>query len=226
MKPKLIIFDNDGVLIDSEIVWHKINAAEMTRLGFPMTVEKSIELLTRGIEEGLKNVINSEYGKSPSDDELMAINLRTEESYSGNLMQVKDIKKVLDYLEEKNIKKCVASNGDSDYILTTLTITNLINYFKTDELFGVNLSIKRKPAPDIFLQAASHFNIAPKDCLVIEDHIMGIAAAKAAHMPVIGFLGASHTKYDLHHKQMVDAEPTFIVNNSDELLDVLTQHFL
>lgn len=226
MKPKLIIFDNDGVLIDSEIVWHKINATEMSRLGFPMTVEKSIDILTRSIEEGLKNVIISEYGKSPSDDELMAINLKTEESYSMHLMPVKNISNVLDYLEENNIKKCVASNGDSDYIHTTLTIANLRKYFKSDELFGVSLSIKRKPAPDIFLQAAAHFNVDPKDCLVIEDHILGIAAAKNANMSVIGFLGASHLNGALHREQMLKAGPTEIVNNSEELLDVLTKHFL
>lgn len=176
MMAKLIIFDNDGVLIDSEII---------------------------------------------SETERKAINQKTEASYSSMLTPVKDITLVLDYLEANHIDKCVASNGDVDYMMRSLKLTGLNKYFKSDELFSGTLTNRRKPAPDVFLHAARHFNVDPKDCLVIEDHIMGIAAAKAAQMPVIGFLGASHTGSALHREELLKAGPTEIVNDALELLRIL-----
>lgn len=188
VKPQLIIFDNDGVLIDSDIAWHTINVREMTRLGFSITLEKSISLLTRSIREEFDNVMLQEYGKTISDIDKRAINQKTEDAYPTYLKPIKDIEKVLDYLEKRNVKKCIASNADNEYVISTLTIPNLLQYFKPDQIFSSPMvNNKRKPEPDVFLHAADNLKIAPKDCLVIEDHPLGIKAAKAANMPVVGF---------------------------------------
>lgn len=221
MKPKLIIFDNDGVLIDSEIIWHRVNAVEMTRLGFPMTVDKSIKLFTGVTKESFEKIMMHEFGKTLSDNEVIAINQKTEDSYAMDLKAVKNISLVLDYIEQKNINKCVASNGDDDYVMAALKLTHLSQYFKSDHLFTLTKINKRKPAPDIFLHAAKYFNIQPQDCLVIEDHVLGIEAAKAANMPVIGFLGGSHAQNLWSHEKLLKAHPTIIVNDAIELLNIL-----
>jgi len=137
------------------------------------------------------------------------------------LAPVENISLVLDYLELNHIQKCVASNGSKDYMLRTLTLTGLDKYFKPQELFSGTFPNRPKPASDVFLQAAYYFNVEPEDCLVIEDHIMGITAAKDAKMQVIGFLGASYPHSELHRKELLKADPTGIVENALELLSIL-----
>lgn len=220
-KPQLIIFDHDGVLIDSEIVWHQVNAAEMTRLGLPLTVEKSITLFSGISKDEFEKVMLQEFGKMLTPEDSMAINLKTENSYHEALKAVTEITQVLDYLEQKHIKKCIASNGDNEYVLTTLTITNLSTYFKPDQIFSSTMVKKGKPAPDVFLHAAQFFDVNPKDCLVIEDHPLGIKAAIAANMPVIGFLGGSQAKNPQVRERILKTEPTLTVNNAEELLTIL-----
>lgn len=220
-KLKLVIFDNDGVLIDSDIVWHKVNTVEMNRLGFPMTLEKSIDLFTGISKDEFEKVMVGEFNKILSDDEIMTINKKTEESYDHELKAITGMSAVLDFLEQKNIMKCIASNGDNEYVQRTLDITNLSRYFNSQAIFTSAMAKNRKPAPDVFLQAADYFNVDPENCLVIEDHLLGIAASKAANMSVIGFLGASHLKNPRFRKRMLEANPMIIVDNAQELLDLI-----
>jgi HAD superfamily hydrolase (TIGR01509 family) len=222
MKPELIIFDNDGVLIDSEIIGHRINALEMTRLGFPMTIEKSIELLTGITKDRFDKIMLQEYGKTMSDADVMNMIKKIEDSFPTDLKPIVEITQVLDFLEQNHIKKCIATSGAKDYVTTTLSITNLDNYFKPDQIFSSTMvNYKGKPAPDVFLLAAQHFRVNPKDCLVIEDSILGIEAAKAANMPVIGFLAGAHACSPWYRECILTAGPTIIIENAGELLHSL-----
>lgn len=220
MKPELIIFDFDGVLIDSEIIGHTINATEMTRLGFPITVEKSIELLTGITKDGFDKVMLEHYGKTLSDTEVMEIVSKIEGTFPSDLKSIVDIAEVLDYLEFKKIKKCIASNGGHEYVLSNLEITNLTSYFKPNQIVSAPKG-KGKPEPDVFLLAAQVFKVHPHECLVIEDSALGIQAAKAANMPVIGFLGASHAQNQLYRDYLLKSGPTQMVHCAIELLDEL-----
>lgn len=222
MKPELVIFDFDGVLVDSEIIGHRINAVEMTRLGFPLSVKKSIELLT-GITKNLfDKIMLQEYGKTISDIDLMPILRKIDEEIVTKVKPVTDITRVLDYLEQRSINKCIATNGADNYATSILTRTNLDKYFNLKQIFSATMvNYRGKPAPDVFLLAANHFQTEPKNCLVIEDGVLGIEAAKAANMPVIGFLGGSHAQSIWYRRHILKANPTIIVGNSIELLDIL-----
>lgn len=226
MSIELIIFDNDGVLIDSEIIWHQFCAAEMTRLGYPMTIDQSLKLFSAvSHEKTLADILTEKYGSSELGLDFSKIAHETEANYPSLLKPVKGIQQVLDFLDNKKIKKCVASNGDLEYIKYTLQITSLTKYFNDRALVGVEGTIKRKPEPDVFLQAAHIFAVPPEHCLVVEDHALGIKAAKAANMKVIGFLGASHAQSIEHHNWIANSEPTMIVNNANELLELLEREF-
>lgn len=224
MKAKLIIFDNDGVLIDSEIIWHQFCSTEMTRLGFHMTVEQSI-LLFSGVNHDVtpEELIAREYGPSNIMLDFDKIGRETEASYSSQLKSIEGIQRVLEFLNKEKIAKCIASNGDFDYVKTTLEITGLKKYFDDEAIFGVEEKLKRKPEPDVFLHAAKKYAIDPKDCLVIEDHALGIMAAKNAKMITVGFLGASHAKSKAHQKWIQDSRPHFLVKDSRQLLDLITR---
>lgn len=225
MKPELIIFDHDGVLIDSEIIGHRHNAVEMSRLGFPMTVEKSIELLTGSTYDRFDKLMIQEYGKTMLESDIISINKKIEDSFPADLKPTPGITKVLDFLENKNIKKCIASNANYNYVVNTLTMVKLFDYFNQNgQIFNAPIN-KGKPAPEVFLLAAKHFNVDPKHCWAIEDSILGIEAAKAANMSVIGYLGASHAVVPSYRAKIQKANPDLIVNSADELLNALKEYF-
>lgn len=225
MAIELLIFDLDGVLIDSEILWHKINSEEMTKAGFNCTTEKSIELMSNSIKYGYDKVMLREYNDVLPESIQKQINIKTERSYKENLKPIKDIAQVLSYLKLKKVKVCIGSNADDAYVETTLKITGLDPYFGSNQIFTSERVKNRKPAPDIFLLAAQSLKIKPEDCLVIEDHPLGIMAAKAANMQVIGFLGASHANNNTFYREIIEAKPTRIIEGSLELLEILKSDY-
>ncbi|KTD08533.1 HAD family hydrolase [Legionella jamestowniensis] len=223
MRIDLVIFDNDGVLIDSEIIWHQFCAKEMTRLGYAMTVEQSLRLFSAvSHEKTFADILVNEYGSSDIGLDFSKIGYETETNYSSLLKPVENIQQLLDFLDNKKIKKCVASNGDFDYIKNTLEFTGLKKYFDDESIIGIG-EMQRKPEPDVFLQAAHKFAVSPEHCLVIEDHALGIKAAKAAHMKVIGFLGATHAQHIDHYNWLAHAGPMKIANCVRELLEIIKQ---
>jgi len=225
MKPNLILLDLDGVLIDSEIVWHKIHASYITQLGYPITEQQSKTLFTAHNQLTYDEIFAQQYGTVLSAKHKVAINEKTELVYSNELQPVANIADVLDYLMEKEVPFCVASNADRAYIASTLAITKLQNYFQPEQFFGTDHITKRKPAPDVFLKAAHYFNFDSQHCLVIEDHALGIQAAHKAHMPVLGFAGASHANSDQHRQWLSEAKPMAVINDALELLNWLKQQF-
>lgn len=226
MKPKLIIFDFDGVLVDSEIIGHKIHAIEITRLGFSLTVEKSIELFTGITKTLFDEIMLREYGKTISDKDLLPIIKKIDDEIVTNVKSIVGIIQVLNYLVQREVNKCIATNGANNYVASTLVTTNLADYFSAEQIVSAKMvNYRGKPAPDVFLYAANHFKVAPEDCLVIEDSVIGIIAAKAANMPVIGFLGGSHAQNSCYLAQILKAAPTMIAGSSIELLDILKKIF-
>ncbi len=224
MRIELIIFDNDGVLIDSEIIWHQFCAAEMTRIGYPMTTEQSLKLFSAiSHEKTVADILTDEYGSSEIGLDFSKVGHDTEANYPTLLKPVENIQQVLDFLDSKKIKKCVASNGDFAYIKKSLQITGLKKYFDDESIIGVQGKLRRKPEPDVFLQAANKFAVSPDHCLVIEDHALGIKAATAAKMKVIGFLGATHAQSIEHRNWIANSEPTMIVNSGSDLLEIIKQ---
>lgn len=225
MRTDLIIFDLDGVLIDSEIVWHKVCALYLTRLGYPLTVEQSMELFSAHNRMTFDEALLQKFGVELSQKDKAAINDNTESAYPDQLQPVANVDKVLEYLTTKQVPFCVASNADKQYIESTLTDTRLMRYFASEHLFGTDERTRRKPAPDVFLKAARHFNIEPSRCLVIEDHALGIEAAHQAHMPSVGFLGACHAGTEAHRQWLSGPDPLAIIHNADELGSFLRQYF-
>ena len=221
VRPELIIFDCDGVLIDSEIIAHRVCALEMTRIGFSLTVEKSIELFSGVANEDLADVIRKEYSKSISDSKMENILKKIENSFSADLKSVPEISQVIDCLEQKQIRKCIASNSMYDYVITALTITGLNSYFNKDLIFSAEMVKRGKPEPDLFLHVTDKLQVNPENCIVIEDSIVGIEAAKTANMPVIGFLGGAHAKNSWYYESIIKMEPLFIANDAVELCSIL-----
>ena len=185
--PELIIFDCDGVLVDSEMIANRLLAKHLTQHGFPVTAEQS---RSRFIGYSMAKIIaevRAEGVKLPDDFEPF---LKRDDQATFEA-ELKAIPGVADVLAQLPHKKCVASSGAPEKIRKNLTLTGLVTHFEP-HLFSAHNVKNSKPAPDLFLYAAAQFKVDPKACLVIEDTTLGIKAAQAAGMPVLGFAGGSH----------------------------------
>jgi HAD superfamily hydrolase (TIGR01509 family) len=187
---KLVIFDCDGVLVDSEPISCRVHADVLTRHGYPIDPETVRERFLGRSARDANREIETELGRplpEACDWERRSLLL------SALAAEVEAMAHVHDVLDAIAIPVCVASSGGHDKIFTTLSRTGLYERL-APHVFSASEIERGKPAPDLFLYAASRMGCAPQDCLVVEDSVAGVTAARAAGMMVIGFTGGSHCR--------------------------------
>lgn len=186
MSYELVIFDCDGVLVDSESISCGAIAEISTELGFSMTTRESIDYFVgTSIEYAIDFLKNKITKPIPSDFESRYRKI-CHERFQTDLQPIPGINQILSNLQ---LPKCVGSNGPLHKIISNLEITNLIHHFNQDYLFSAYDIKKWKPLPDLYLHAASQMNAVPEKCVVIEDSVAGVKAALAAGMLVYGYAG-------------------------------------
>ena len=188
MMPGLLIFDCDGVLVDSETLSSQVLADFLTELGYPLTAAESVARFTGMSISGVGLAIAAEGHGLPADfvDE---VNRRADAVFDRDLKAVTGVAAVLAQLSGP---RCVASSGRPARIARSLRSTGLDRFFAPEVLFSAAMVARGKPAPDLFLHAAAAMGAAPADCVVVEDSMLGVQAARAAGMPVLGYAGAGH----------------------------------
>jgi HAD superfamily hydrolase (TIGR01509 family) len=186
----LIIFDCDGVLVDSEVISCRTYAEMLTRHGYPISVEQVHDrFLGRSAREA-RLEIEHELGRNLPDDLDTQLRAELYRSFAETLEAIPGIAQALDGISQA---VCVASSGSPERIRTSLTLVNLHDRF-VPNIFSAQQVEHGKPAPDLFLFAARQMQVPPERCLVIEDSIPGVIAARAAGMAVLGFHGGSHCR--------------------------------
>ena len=183
MKYKCIIFDCDGVLVDSEAISAKIFQEMAAELGLKIDLETVLEQITgTSMTENLKFFSEKINGELPEDFES-EFRKRSYEAFKTDLKPIKGIHELLDKI---NVPVGVASSGPAEKIKLNLTTTNLIDYFGNN-IFSCYDIGSWKPEPEIYLFAAKKMGFKPGDCAVIEDSLAGVQAAKAGGFNVFGF---------------------------------------
>ena len=213
--PELIIFDCDGVLVDSEMISNRLLAEHLTRYGFEINAQQCRQ---RFIGYSMAKVIaevKAEGINLPDEFETL-LKQNDQKTFAAELKPIPGVAKTLAQLAHK---KCVASSGSPDKIRTNLTLTGLIEFFEP-HLFSAHMVKNSKPAPDLFLHAASCFDIDPKNCLVIEDTPIGVGAALAAGMAVLGFAGGSHCDA-AHTAQLTSSGSRLVFDHMQELPEIV-----
>lgn len=212
LPPKLIIFDCDGVLVDSERLANELIAKELTRHGVPMTTEQSMELFVGGT---MKNVFKTgrEKGADLPDNWIDIFYEELYEMLRKGVDPINGIAKLLELLEQKNIAKCVASNGSEEKMQITLGGNGLMKHFP-NAIFSAHTVGLAKPEPGLFLHAAKTMGFAPQDCVVIEDSVSGVKAAKAANIKCFAYCEES----DPETLKAEDAIPFFDMHALPDLL--------
>ncbi|MDR6815489.1 HAD superfamily hydrolase (TIGR01509 family) [Neorhizobium sp. 2083] len=214
----LIIFDCDGVLVDSEIIAAQVESRLLTEAGYPISVE---EMGERFAGMTWKNIL-LEVEKEANIPLSASLIDKSETLLDARLgRDVKIIDGVKFALARLTTQRCICSNSSSHRIDMMLEKVGLKPYFAPHIYSAKDLGPDRvKPKPDIFLHAAQQFKVPPEKCLVIEDSTHGVHGAKAAGMRVVGFTGASHT-YPSHADRLTDAGAETVISRMMDLPAVI-----
>jgi HAD superfamily hydrolase (TIGR01509 family) len=187
MQYDLVIFDNDGVLVDSEPISNQILADYLTELGHPTTYEDSIRDYMGAAVHRIHDTVLERSGRRLPDDFDDAFHARVFEAFRRELQPVDGVAAVLEKLDADGIPYCVASSGSHERIRVALGRTGLYERFGEDRIFSSQDVGRGKPAPDLFLHAAGVMGIEAHRVAVVEDSPLGVRAARAAGMDVYGF---------------------------------------
>ncbi len=186
--PDLIIFDCDGVILESEIISCSSDAEELTRAGFPYTTEDIAERFLGHSLTAMLAAVEREHGRLLPDGFARRLKRTTARRFETELEAVPGIDAVLDALAAP---RCVASGSDPARLEHSLRLVGLYERF-APHVFSAEEVENGKPAPDLFLHAASALGVEPARCVAVEDSPAGVEAGRAAGMHVLGFAGGRH----------------------------------
>jgi HAD superfamily hydrolase (TIGR01509 family) len=185
-RPRLVIFDCDGVLVDSEPVANRILGQMLREVGLELTQEQIFQNFVGYSLPHCLRIIAGMLGRPPPENFLRDLQARTFAAFKTELRAMPGIELALDALDAARVPFCVASSGDHEKMNTTLGITGLLPRF-AGRIFSVTQVAHGKPAPDIYLFAAKQLGVEPASCGVVEDTPPGVKAGVAAGMTVFGF---------------------------------------
>lgn len=181
-----VIFDCDGVLVDSERITSRIWAGLLTEIGLPTTTEQSLATYLGNSMARCLEIVHDGLGHAPPDDLLPRFFADVKVALENEVTVVEGIVALLDALDAAALPYAVASNGEQAKMQTTLGVTGLAPRFEGRRFSSLDVG-RPKPAPDVFLHAARALGVAPAHAVVIEDSPLGVQAAVAAGMTVIGY---------------------------------------
>mmetsp|Transcript_2741 Transcript_2741/g.3850 ORF Transcript_2741/g.3850 Transcript_2741/m.3850 type:complete len:265 (+) Transcript_2741:1-795(+) len=194
----LLIWDCDGVLVDSEALLKQGEVEALEALGFKLSSDDCVRLFS-GVspDRAAENFLNEFKESLPGDF------FKKQIEGSMDLFRRRLIPLMYDTvtsLHNQQTQMCVASGSPRDRVTLCLEVAKMKPYFTENTIFTRELVRRSKPAPDLFLHAAEKMGVHPSSCLVVEDSTAGIEAALAAEMEVIGFLGGGHASADWYRE--------------------------
>ena len=183
--PSLVIFDCDGVLVDSERLGVRVEAEALAELGWPLTEQEVVERFMGRTSEAMRADVEAHLGRPLHPDWVAELDRRYEAVFRTELQAVDGVADTLDRLA---IPTCVASSADHAKLRLTLGLTGLLDRFE-GRIFSAQDVARGKPEPDLFLHAARTMGATPATSVVVEDSVPGVLAARAAGMRVLGYSG-------------------------------------
>jgi len=178
---KCIIFDCDGTLVDSEVLCNRALSIKLEELGIKLTTQALLQRFRGAKLSAILASIQSEFNCDIDDNFVLSYRQLVSNFFENELKPCPGVKEALSQI---NLPMCVASNGPLSKMQQALSTSNLLPYFN-DHLFSAYDLKSWKPDPDLFLFAAKKMGFKPVECLVVEDSMVGIEAANAAHMPAL-----------------------------------------
>ncbi len=187
--PALVIFDCDGVLVDSEPISNTVLAASLTAAGLPTTPEQALHEYKGRLLSDVGARAEQLLGHPLPAGLLDGFEHDREQAFRASLAAVPGARETVQAVRAAGVSVCVASQGRLEKTELTLTLVGLRDLFADGALFSAYQVTRGKPHPDLFLHAAATMGVAPDRCVVVEDTLIGVTAAVAAAMRVIGYAG-------------------------------------
>ena len=183
---ELVIFDCDGVLVDSEPIANRVFAEMLSELGVQTSLDDMYANFVGHPMSYCMQLVEQRLGHAPPADFEVRLQERTFSAFEAERLQA--MPDIFEALDQISIATCVASSGEIQKMRFTLGITGLLRRFE-GRLFSVTQVERGKPAPDIYLFAAKTMGVTPARCVVVEDSPVGAQAGLRAGMTVLGFTG-------------------------------------
>ncbi len=219
---KAVIFDFDGVLVNSEIIALAELRDCLAEFGIKLTWDALIDKFLGASFEDIQAYVERKTGKPPGPSFRENWYARLFARYQRGLTVIPGALELLDQLDARGIDFCVASGGSYRRLTFALDVTGLRNRFD-GRAFSSDSVSRGKPEPDLFLYAAGRLGVKPKDCLVVEDAVAGVRAATAAKIRSLGFVGGSHLaeRRALHGQQFRTAGAMAVIDDLRETLAII-----
>jgi HAD superfamily hydrolase (TIGR01509 family) len=182
---ELVIFDCDGVLVDSEPIAVRTDLVVLARVGLQMSEAEVIERFLGRSPAVMTAAIEQHLGHALPEDRKEAFERLYTDAFEHELVAVEGVQ---DALERISLPTCVASSSEPDSLRRKLELTGLYERF-AGNIFSASEVANGKPAPDLFLHAAARMGAIPARCVVVEDSRYGVQAARAAEMDVLAYAG-------------------------------------
>jgi HAD superfamily hydrolase (TIGR01509 family) len=214
----LVIFDCDGVLVDSEPLANASFSAALRAVGLDWTIEETMRRLMGRSLKSCVEICEAELGRKLPDDFVEKMQEKTYQSFrDAPLKPTPGVKDAVLALQKAGLDTCVASSGSVEKMQFTLGLTGLWDLFG-GHVFSSSQVPRGKPFPDLFLHAAIEMNVQPFDCVVVEDSVPGVQAARSAGMRILGYIGAPYADRDA-----MGAAGAFLFTDMKQLPDLVME---
>src|SRR5262245_61069888 len=187
-RPDLVIFDCDGVLVDSEWIALRVYRTMLTELGWDLTEAEYVDRFVGRSMRANRDDLETHLGAALPAGWLDEVVARIRAAYPTELERVDGVTDALDGIDALGVTTCVASSGTHEAIQNSLRLVGLYERF-AGRVFSATDVARGKPAPDLFLHAAATLGVSPSACVVVEDSRYGVTAARAAGMRCIAYAG-------------------------------------
>lgn len=212
---RLVIFDCDGVLVDSETISNRVLAEMLSSEGLPTTLTQSRREYQGMLLADIRARAEEKLGRALPEDWLVRYEAERDTAFSRELKPVPGAYEAVRQVTAAGIRVCIASQGKLTKIGLSLGLTKLDRFFPETARFSSYSVARGKPAPDVFLHAAASMETEPRDCVVVEDTPSGVTAAFSAGMRALGLA------VDSDEQALRDAGATRILRSLHELPGVL-----
>ena len=212
-----LIFDCDGVLVDSEAIAVRVEEHWLRSAGFDISAVEISERFVGLSYATMASQLEDQFGRQLPEDLMENVMRETLDRFPEELEPISGIGALL---AANALPRCVASSSKLDRIRLSLRLTDLDALFDDDLIFSAQMVDNGKPAPDLFLFAAEHMGADPASCVVVEDSPHGVTAGVAAGMTVIGLTAGGHATAALGSR-LLDAGATTVVSNTTDLAKLI-----
>ncbi|CUI40309.1 HAD family phosphatase [Achromobacter xylosoxidans] len=217
--PRLVIFDCDGVLIDSEIIAARAQSSALAEHGIAITPQEAARRFAGIPDADMWQTLQEENARPLPPEFPRQYADRLQDTFRQELRALPGVHETLAALRQRGIEYCVASSSTPPKLEAALKLVGLWEAFAPN-VFSTAQVAHGKPAPDVFLFAARQMRTAILECVVVEDSVPGVRAARAARMRAVGYIGASHNGPD-QRKRLLDEGAFEVISDLQRLSEII-----